>query len=98
VEIYSALGEITKKKYNMAPHFYVEHHGKDCIQAIRSFHPTGGLQLRGGATLISAKDETTWLSRGLRGRCDAAEDPYIEEDAHTLLCVEHGAATLVALD
>jgi hypothetical protein len=82
----------------MALHLYNKHTDKDCIQAIRSLHPAGGLQHRGDAAPTPIRDRTTWLSRGLRGRYDAAEDPHAEEEARALCCIERGAFILVASD
>jgi hypothetical protein len=82
----------------MASDFYRKHPAVACKQAIETLDSAGGLQRRGGATLIPAGDETTWLGGGLHCRSIAAEDPIAEENARAKLGVEHGTATHLAMD
>jgi hypothetical protein len=87
-----------KENYKQATNFYRKHPKQDCKQAIETLDPAGGLQRQGGATLIPAVDETTWLGGGLHCRSDDVEDPHAEENARAKLGAEHGEATHLTLD
>jgi hypothetical protein len=85
--------------YSKAPHHCRKHPKEDYEYTIKSLQPTGGEQHRGCASPIPTGDKTTWLSGGLEGHHDTAEDPHTQEgEARAHLGAEHGAATRLTVD